>query len=448
MSKGVEEATAYLKGKTDGSGNVHEHLSQVILKLFSEGHGDALELLEHVSVLVKTGANARDAPEMKPAVAAPAIAAPAAAAAPAETKTDWVASTLKLYPGGEDEDEQPEASTEIRDILADAPTLAWAGVSLGKETTYNLKLAMENVAVLNAEDNSIAKLQFWGKILGTKADYIVLQGELESPPEAPETPEGGNATLTPEGAEGANVYTYWVANSVEGVFKQLPNVTPEQIIAARTLKRLFTGNLETVVGGHPPFPGATEAGLLRAVIALITASTHVIPKNLLKADEEDPWTIAENEDEEEFVPATAAVLSKSLSSWQLLTPGLNADGRCRNVPSEDDDADDGPKADATPEFPPLGKLSANEWGIGCAGERACVRSTCWPGAIGIASGSYYLNAYIGYGTCCSTSCQSYCPPFPWSITDEQSDKDISEAPDVTEAPLPPPSEEGDEEEDE
>ena len=64
----VEEATNYLKGNADGTGNVHDHLSQVILKLFSEGHADALELLEHVSVMVKTGAKPRDAPERKPRV--------------------------------------------------------------------------------------------------------------------------------------------------------------------------------------------------------------------------------------------------------------------------------------------------------------------------------------------------------------------------------------------
>ena len=66
MSTAVEDATSYLKGNADGTGNVHDHLSQVILKLFSEGHSDALELLENVSVMVKTGAKPRDAPERKP----------------------------------------------------------------------------------------------------------------------------------------------------------------------------------------------------------------------------------------------------------------------------------------------------------------------------------------------------------------------------------------------
>jgi len=310
----VEEATNYLKGNADGTGNVHDHLSQVILKLFSEGHADALELLEHVSVMVKTGAKPRDAPERKPLPApAPAAAATAAGEKKAPTpapKPDWITSTLGLHPDPEAEEEDAEG---VRDILGDANTLKWAGISLGKETTYNLKLAMQRVANANAEENSITKLQFWGKILGTKADYIILQGELDAPFEAPETPEGADPTLTMEGGDGGNKYTYFVANSVYDKFTQLPNVTPQQIIAARRLKRMFTGNLDTVVGGHPPFPGGTEAGLLRAVIALITTQTHVIPKDILVADEEDVWAIAENEDEEEFVPPTAAQLSTSVS---------------------------------------------------------------------------------------------------------------------------------------
>jgi len=447
----VEEATNYLKGNADGTGNVHDHLSQVILKLFSEGHADALELLEHVSVMVKTGAKPRDAPERKSLPApAPAAAATAAGGKKAPTpapKPDWITSTLGLHPDPEAEEEDAEG---VRDILGDANTLKWAGISLGKETTYNLKLAMQRVANANAEENSITKLQFWGKILGTKADYIILQGELDAPFEAPETPEGADPTLTMEGGDGGNKYTYFVANSVYDKFTQLPNVTPQQIIAARRLKRMFTGNLDTVVGGHPPFPGGTEAGLLRAVIALITSQTHVIPKDILVADEEDVWAIAENEGEEdEFVPPTTAQLSTSVSHWQLLNPQFNADGRIRNVESEDaDDDEEEEKPDTTPEFPPLGALTASEWGVGRAGQRGCVRSTKWHGAVGLAAGGYYVNVYIGYGICSSNTDHSYCPPFPWTIAPETGDAEITEAPDVHEAPLPPAAEEGEEEEEE
>ena len=62
--------------------------------------------------------------------------------------------------------------------------------------------------------------------------------------------------------------------------------------------------------------------------------------------------------------------------------------------------------------------------------------------------THSLTQYIGYGVSSSNTEHSYCPPFPWTIVDEQSDKNISEAPDVLEAPLPPPTEEGEENEEE
>merc|ERR1719265_2460639 len=96
--------------------------------------------------MVKTGAKPRDAPERKALPAAEP--APAAAAKATPAKPDWITATLNLHPGGGDEeDEAPDTSgTQFRDILADANTLKWAGISLGKETMYNLTLAMKRVA--------------------------------------------------------------------------------------------------------------------------------------------------------------------------------------------------------------------------------------------------------------------------------------------------------------
>ena len=46
---------------------------------------------------------------------------------------------------------------QVRDILGDANTLKWAGISLGKETTYNLKLAMQ-VSIVVVVVNVVVKL--------------------------------------------------------------------------------------------------------------------------------------------------------------------------------------------------------------------------------------------------------------------------------------------------
>jgi radial spoke head protein 4/6 len=67
---------------------------------------------------------------------------------------------------------------------------------------------------------------------------------------------------------------------------RLPNVRPEQIAAARTLKRLLTGSLAARVSTYPPFPW-DEAVFLRAQIARIAAATVLAPAGWLTAEEDD-----------------------------------------------------------------------------------------------------------------------------------------------------------------
>ena len=72
----------------------------------------------------------------------------------------------------------------------------------------------------------------------------------------------------------------------------LPHTTPKHVSVARQIRKLFTGRLTASVVCYPPFPG-TEAELLRAQIARITAGTHVSPLGLYTFDEE------EDEDDED-----------------------------------------------------------------------------------------------------------------------------------------------------
>lgn len=68
----------------------------------------------------------------------------------------------------------------------------------------------------------------------------------------------------------------------------LPDVTPEQIHAARRIRRYFTGILDAPVIAHPKFPG-TEREFLRAQIARISAATSLIPATIFKREgEEEP----------------------------------------------------------------------------------------------------------------------------------------------------------------
>ncbi len=88
-----------------------------------------------------------------------------------------------------------------------------------------------------------------------------------------------------EANTGANKYVYFVSNYLGGPVTQLPYVTPDQVKAARQIKKFLTGRLSSHVSTYPLFPG-DESNFLRAQIARIAASTVLAPSGLFSAGED------------------------------------------------------------------------------------------------------------------------------------------------------------------
>jgi hypothetical protein len=84
-----------------------------------------------------------------------------------------------------------------------------------------------------------------------------------------------------------------VSNYLGGPVTQLPYVTPDQIKAARQIKKFLTGRLTSHVSTYPMFPG-NEANFLRAQIARIAATTVCAPAGLFSAN--DDGSLENNED--------------------------------------------------------------------------------------------------------------------------------------------------------
>lgn len=81
---------------------------------------------------------------------------------------------------------------------------------------------------------------------------------------------------------GINRHVYFVChNLIDGEWVELPSVTPHQINVSRRMMKYLTGNLDAEISSYPTFPG-TERNYLRALIARISAGTHVAPKNFYK----------------------------------------------------------------------------------------------------------------------------------------------------------------------
>lgn len=86
--------------------------------------------------------------------------------------------------------------------------------------------------------------------------------------------------------KGLNENVYWVTHDLLGEWQKLPDVRAKDIVAARLIKKVLTGDLETSVQAYPFFNGK-EAALLRAQIARITAATVIVPAGVYKLNDEN-----------------------------------------------------------------------------------------------------------------------------------------------------------------
>ena len=104
-----------------------------------------------------------------------------------------------------------------------------------------------------AAENKLSGLRFWGRVLGSEADYYVIQGRKEEV--VGDEVSGGDEK---EG-EGVNYYSFWVSSSLlQANWLELPPVTRSQLNTARRIKLMFTGNPLRAVASHPPFDGQEQ----------------------------------------------------------------------------------------------------------------------------------------------------------------------------------------------
>ena len=88
---------------------------------------------------------------------------------------------------------------------------------------------------------------------------------------------------------------YWVTDNFLEKWIKLPDVSIKDILAARQIKVLLSGDLERPIFTNPFFFGK-EKHFLRAQIARIVHSTTLVPKGLYKVNEEN------KRETEPFVP--------------------------------------------------------------------------------------------------------------------------------------------------
>ena len=155
---------------------------------------------------------------------------------------------------------------------------------------------MKSLAKL-AQDTAAEGLKFWGIIKGTENDYYVAEGKKEGEEEGVER----GADFEARGTQwGVNEFVYWVSPGPLAEWTMLPDLEPKDIAAARSIKVLFTGNLDRKIITNPFF-FKEEKFYLRAQIARISHGTTVTPRGLWKlaeAEEDQPALEIEAKDPE------------------------------------------------------------------------------------------------------------------------------------------------------
>ena len=88
-------------------------------------------------------------------------------------------------------------------------------------------------------------IRFGGKIFGTSSDYWIAYGRLPTSEE-----DSKDKTIEPRGT-GVNETVFWVTDNLLNDWVQLPDCRPKDLITARKIKHLFTGNLNADVESNP-----------------------------------------------------------------------------------------------------------------------------------------------------------------------------------------------------
>ena len=433
-------AKAKLLAAGDSGVSVHTHLCALIEKLLdTPDPTTALASLENLSLQVKkeraaltpaATVNVRRAPprcigrsrtptgklrrrrrELRPQncappddVSPPPHALPPQVVPPSLEDDSWKKGATALFTSSSvDEDEAgvPNVSEELA-------LFEWAGVGLSPEEGHRLCLAMS----LLKTEYGLTSVRFFGKVLGTGADYYVVEGAYATPPPPGAPATDGSVPVEAPGT-GLNTYAYFVAPSVASKFVALPDVTPAQVVASRSIRKFFTGDLSAPVACYPPFPGV-EKNYLRAQLARLSVATVLAPAGKFSLEEpEEEGGLKVLSASEDYEPKGSAEMAEA-DGWAHLFGGILRIGRCTNPPRADEgeEGDDAPEEEAPVDA--LGGIADDPtvgdgdgatpaWTLrqyNTTGKRyahAVARCNRWPGAYAAASGAKYANVYVGYG---------------------------------------------------
>ncbi|KAG8346365.1 putative Radial spokehead like protein [Trypanosoma vivax] len=246
-----------------------------------------------------------------------------------------------------DEEEEETPLGEVSDVVAEQSIFNSVGEGLPPEEAFRLVVGMKQLM----RTEPLERVRFWGKFYGSSADYYIAETKID-PNRLPEDDEDAEADDVDDDEEGElienigdifyahgpkasadtnveppgtglNEWVYYAANTVDPTrWTRLPDVTPNQIIAARLIRRGFTGDLECAVDTHPRFPGQ-EKHYVRAQIARISCTCRVAPADMFTTEGAVP-----DEEDEDGNPLPPPLTVRAYTTLPPLNP--------QEIPEDDD----------------------------------------------------------------------------------------------------------------
>uniref|UniRef100_UPI00358F88D9 radial spoke head protein 4 homolog A-like isoform X2 n=1 Tax=Myxine glutinosa TaxID=7769 RepID=UPI00358F88D9 len=450
MEQAVRRGKSFLmKGSSSSGLSVYEHVTQVLTRILDERTPDAADIFETLSSDAKR--ERLVCPSPSPRDEAPCVVG-------LEQAKAWCRIFGKREEEVFDEDLPPlpdAMELPLPNLLEIANYFEQAGVMLDKNEAVRVMMSLKELT----QNHPMDHCRFWGKILGTNSNYLVAEVEMTDWEEEEEEEQELGAHDTYEEEEkmempekdgipeeneedkndelpkskykaplsipkepyqsGANKYLYFVCSEPGQPWERLPLVRPSDIVSARLIKRLFTGQLNAPVESYPPFAG-NEKHLLRAQIARISAATQVSPLGFYHFEEEE-----EDEEEEqneimenpEYEEPEIGEMVESLSSWVHHTQYILPQGRCswwnplkhEDEMSEEEDEDSESNHPEPQVAPPLltpltedAELNGHPpWTLRATSSLlpqfalAVVTSNLWPGAYTFSIGGLKTSTWVG-----------------------------------------------------
>uniref|UniRef100_A0AAR5P3I9 Radial spoke head protein 6 homolog A n=1 Tax=Dendroctonus ponderosae TaxID=77166 RepID=A0AAR5P3I9_DENPD len=372
-------AKTFLQTASGNTGdNLYDHLTEVLNRILAERPENVIDFFEEYSRKVKERRYRPLTDRLEDCYITPA----------AFELASHMLRALRPLPAPAPSTLDPEdlelADMSRNNLLEMLFYLEQAGLGLPRPEMVFVMLSMRQLVAAKP----IASIRFWGKVLGTFQNYLVLEAELkeeeyvrrneefaEQTAQLPSAPmsqldealahlslagEGATskvpralpaepqihflppaeAPMEPSGV-GLNKKAYFVCPGIGEPWTELPDVSPQQIRVARQIHKAFSGRLDTPIQTHPEFPGQ-ERHLLRAQIARISSATLVAPLGFYTFGAEELGEGAEEEEEEAAggepktvyspnphyqPPALKDLLDSSMSFWVHTAPYILPQGR-------------------------------------------------------------------------------------------------------------------------